>query len=91
GALPATPRLVELIETRTDRVDADERRLLELLAFGEPLGSEPLVRLGAASVLASTERAGLVVSERTGRRLNVRLAHPLYAEVIRRRTSPLRQ
>ncbi|WP_370963659.1 AAA family ATPase [Amycolatopsis sp. cg9] len=91
GALVATPRLVELIETRTDRVDADERRLLELLAFGEPLGSEPLVRLGAASVLASTERAGLVVSERTGRRLNVRLAHPLYAEVIRRRTSPLRQ
>ncbi|WP_225440415.1 helix-turn-helix transcriptional regulator [Amycolatopsis eburnea] len=91
GALTATPRLVELIETRTDRVDADERRLLELLAFGEPLGSEPLVRLGAASVLASTERAGLVVSERIGRRLNVRLAHPLYAEVIRRRTSPLRQ
>lgn len=91
GALTATPRLVELIETRTDRVDADERRLLELLAFGEPLGSEPLVRLGAGRVLASTERAGLVVSERTGRRLNVRLAHPLYADVIRRRTSPLRQ
>lgn len=91
GALTATPRLVELIETRTDRVDADERRLLELLAFGEPLGSEPLVRLGAGRVLASAERAGLVVSERTGRRLNVRLAHPLYADVIRRRTSPLRQ
>ncbi|WP_329047944.1 AAA family ATPase [Amycolatopsis sp. NBC_01488] len=91
GALAATPRLVELIETRTDRVDADERRLLELLAFGEPLGVEPLVRLGAERVLASTERAGLVVSERTGRRLNVRLAHPLYADVIRRRTSPLRQ
>ncbi|MFI5589721.1 AAA family ATPase [Amycolatopsis sp. NPDC051758] len=91
GALRATPRLVELIETRTDRVDADERRLLELLAFGEPLGCEPLVRLGAGRVLATTEQAGLVVSERTGRRLNVRLAHPLYAEVIRRRTSPLRQ
>lgn len=91
GALSASPRLVELIETRTDRVDADERRLLELLAFGEPLGAEPLVRLGAGRVLASTEQAGLVVSERTGRRLNVRLAHPLYAEVIRRRTSPLRQ
>ncbi len=91
GALSASPRLVELIETRTDRVDADERRLLELLAFGEPLGCEPLLRLGAARVLASTEQAGLVVSERTGRRLNVRLAHPLYAEVIRRRTSPLRQ
>lgn len=91
GALVATPRLVELIETRTDRVDADERRLLELLAFGEPLGGDPLVRLGAGRVLASTEQAGLVVSERTGRRLEVRLAHPLYAEVIRRRTSPLRQ
>jgi DNA-binding CsgD family transcriptional regulator len=91
GTLAATPRLVELIETRTDRVDADERRLLELLAFGEPLGCEPLVRLGAGRVLASTEHAGLVVSERVGRRLNVRLAHPLYAEVIRRRTSPLRQ
>ncbi|WP_244885646.1 helix-turn-helix transcriptional regulator [Amycolatopsis vancoresmycina] len=91
GALTANPRLVELIETRTDRVDADERRLLELLAFGETLGCEPLLRLGAGRVLASTERAGLVVSERTGRRLNARLAHPLYAEVIRRRTSPLRQ
>ncbi|MFG1646861.1 AAA family ATPase [Amycolatopsis sp. NPDC049252] len=91
GALRATPRLVELIEFRTDRVDADERRLLELLAFGESLGSEPLLRLGAGRVLASMEQAGLVVSERTGRRLDVRLAHPLYAEVIRRRTSPLRQ
>lgn len=49
------------------------------------------MRLGAGRVLASTEQAGLVVSERTGRRLEVRLAHPLYAEVIRRRTSPLRQ
>jgi DNA-binding CsgD family transcriptional regulator/tetratricopeptide (TPR) repeat protein len=91
GELTTTPRLVELIESRTDRVDANERILLELLAFGEPLGSEPLVRLGAARVLGSTERAGLIVSERAGRRLNVRLAHPLYAEVIRRRTSPLRQ
>ncbi len=58
---------------------------------GSRWAASRFVRLGAGPVLASTERAGLVVSERTGRRLNVRLAHPLYADVIRRRTSPLRQ
>ncbi|WP_246271577.1 helix-turn-helix transcriptional regulator [Amycolatopsis acididurans] len=91
GELSATPRLVELISARTERADPDERMLLELLAFGDQLGSEPLVRLGGAAALAATERAGLIVSERQGRRLSVCLAHPLYGEVIRQRTSPLRQ
>ncbi|HEY6425429.1 MAG TPA: LuxR C-terminal-related transcriptional regulator [Pseudonocardiaceae bacterium] len=90
---PLTPgaRLIEMIEARIGALDADEQTLVELLAFGEPIGSEVLLRLGAHRVLVSTERKGLVVSERSERRLEVRLAHPLYAEVLRRRTSPLRE
>jgi DNA-binding CsgD family transcriptional regulator len=91
GAVTATRRLVELIERRTDRPDPNERTLLEVIALGGPVGSEVVVRMGGARALATAEREGLVVSERHGRRLDVRLAHPLYAQVIRGRTSPLRQ
>jgi DNA-binding CsgD family transcriptional regulator len=91
GPLAPGPRLLELIETRIGALSEDERTLLELLAYGEPLGSEVLLRMGAQRVLASAERKGLIISERSGRRLDIRLIHPIYAEAVRRQTSPLRE
>jgi DNA-binding CsgD family transcriptional regulator len=91
GPLAPGPRLLELIETRIGALSEDERTLLELLAYGEPLGSEVLLRMGAQRVLAGAERKGLIVSERGERRLDVRLVHPIYAEAVRRQTSALRE
>jgi DNA-binding CsgD family transcriptional regulator len=90
GSVAPGPRLLELVESRIGALTEDEGTLLELLAHGAPLGSEVLLQMGAERVLGRTERRGLVVSELSGRRLDVRLVHPLFAEVVRRRTTPLR-
>ena len=87
--MTAAPRLVELVETRLGRLDPGERDLLELLAFGEPLGMA-VERMVGASVLAAAERKGLLSVEQAGRRVEVRPAHPLYGEVVREQVSPLR-
>ena len=85
----AAPRLVELVEDRLGRLASQERDLLEVLAFGEPLGAG-LESMVGASVLAAAERKGLLSVEQAGRRVEVRPAHPLYGEVVRERASPLR-
>ena len=89
GPMTAAPRLVELVETRLGRLDPGERDLLELLAFGEPLGMAVEGMVGAP-VLAAAERKGLLSVEQAGRRVEVRPAHPLYGEVVREQVSPLR-
>ncbi|USX48774.1 LuxR C-terminal-related transcriptional regulator [Lentzea sp. HUAS12] len=76
GPLPLSPRLVELIEVHLAAVPADERRVLELLAFGEPL-----------DLAASEALDGLVTVTDDG----LRLAHPLYGEVLRAQCPPLRK
>ncbi|SES04503.1 DNA-binding response regulator, NarL/FixJ family, contains REC and HTH domains [Lentzea albida] len=76
GPLPLSPRLVELIEAHLAAVPADERRVLELLAFGEPL-----------DLAASEALDGLVTVTDDG----LRLAHPLYGEVLRAQCPPLRK
>jgi len=90
GELTPGPRLLELVESRMGALTEDEGTLLELLAHGAPLGSEVLLEMGAERVLGRAERRGLVVSALDGRRLDVELVHPLYTEVVRRRTTPLR-
>ncbi|MEU8401567.1 BTAD domain-containing putative transcriptional regulator [Nonomuraea sp. NPDC048892] len=62
--------------------------LLELLACGEPLPYALLARLVDQASVDEAEAHGLAVSERAGDRVHVRLAHPLYAEVLRARMSP---
>ena len=91
GPVAAAPRLVELVEARIGRLDPQERDLLELLAFGEPLGAGLLERLVAAPVLAAAERKGLLSVKQLGRRVEVRPVHPLYGEVVREQTGLLQQ
>ncbi len=74
------PRLAELIDTRIGTVSPDEQAVLEILAVGEPLGAELLAAITSSKVPTELERRGLVRVESSGRRRNVRLAHPLYAE-----------
>jgi hypothetical protein len=89
GPLGVTPRLAELIEARLGRLKGSERAVLELLALGEPLGLPVLGQLTSPGATETLERQGLVAVEPHGRRLEVRLAHPLYGEVLRRHTPTL--
>jgi DNA-binding CsgD family transcriptional regulator len=90
GAIVASPRLVELIEARLGRLDSVVLELLELLALGEPIGVKVFERLAEPRALATADRKGLLLTDESGGRMQVRLAHPLYAEVIRTRVSALR-
>ena len=87
---PSGP-LIELVEGRLAGVTRDERAALELLAMGEPLGPAELDALSDRATVEHLEQRGFVVSQRDGLRLQVRLAHPLYGDVLRAEMSPLRR
>ncbi|MFC4116335.1 AAA family ATPase [Nonomuraea zeae] len=72
-----------LLLDRLDPVDPPTRLVLELLACGEPLPLALLERLADAASIEAAEARGLAVSERAGTRVQVRLAHPLYGELLR--------
>lgn len=85
GPLLPSNRLVELIEARLLGLSGAERTALELVSLGEPLGSTEIADLTDAGLIARLERAGLVTSCVNGRRLETRLAHTLYGDVVRAR------
>ena len=91
---PGVP-LRDLIADRLGALDEAERDALELLAVGEPLTSNVLDRLVAPDVLRRLERRRLVASRAVdtgaaGGRIEVRLDHPLFGEVLVDGMSPLR-
>lgn len=83
-------RLIELVEARLGRLDPQERHLLEVVSFGEPLGPAELRAVADPGVVEAVEWKGLLVSQRDGHRVEVRLGHPLYGDVLRSRASALR-
>ena len=90
GAPAVSSRLVELVEARLGAVKDPERKVLDGLAFGEPLGVGCLKTLTTGRKLEELEARGLIVTGYNGRRLEARLGHPLYGEVIRARIPALR-
>jgi hypothetical protein len=86
--LPPSRRLIELVSERLALAEAEDRQLLTALALAEPLGIDVLTVVTGAETSTSTrlgriERAGLVLTGFDDRRLEARLAHPLYGEVLR--------
>jgi DNA-binding NarL/FixJ family response regulator len=90
GSLEASPRLAELVESRLGALSAGEREVLELVAIGEPLGVDDIEALADPRFLETLQRRAIVDIEREGHRLTVRLAHPIYGEVLRRGIPALR-
>ena len=90
GALPASSRLIELVENRLAGLAEADRAALEVVAFGEPLEVDLLPGLAPGAALDDLEYRGLVRTQADNRRLVVSLAHPLYGDVLRARVSPLR-
>lgn len=81
---PQSVRLDEIVSERLDALDSDARRVVELVALGEPVGFEPLVARVGTAPLAAAEHAGLVEAITDGLRREVRLAHPMFGDVARR-------
>lgn len=96
GWRPDTPlpaqgtELADLVRSRIDFLPAGDRDALELVACGEPLEVATLERLVDDHALARLEREAFLVVEREGGVLLVRLAHPLFGEVLRATMLPLR-
>ncbi|MBM7081271.1 LuxR C-terminal-related transcriptional regulator [Micromonospora humidisoli] len=85
GRLELAPSLTDLIDTRIGQLDPVVRAVVELVAFGEPLGLRLLDRAADPAAVEVAEERGLIAVVPDDRRMDVRLAHPLYGEVIRRR------
>lgn len=90
GELSPSARLVEIVETRLGSLDEAERSLMELVAYGEPLGQAELDALSDPAVAEALERRELLASHVENGRLTIHLAHPLYGDVLRARTPALR-
>ncbi|GAA4053962.1 ATP-binding protein [Nonomuraea soli] len=90
GELSVTTRLRELVSERIGHLEPVEREALELVAFGEPLGTELLSTLTCAEAVERLEDRGLVTELADGRRLLLRMGHPLYGEIVRSGCGALR-
>ncbi|MFI6704148.1 LuxR C-terminal-related transcriptional regulator [Streptomyces sp. NPDC050509] len=80
--VPQSSRLTDLVRLRIGRLAPDERELVEMIALAEPLEAGLPVVAGLARAAESLNRRGVVVAERSGPRLLLRLAYPLYAPVL---------
>jgi DNA-binding CsgD family transcriptional regulator len=91
GPLSPTVRLAELVALRLGDLSQPERSVLELLALGEPLGPAELTQLAALPAVDALEDKGLITSGADGRRIEIRLAHPVYGDVVRAGISARRE
>lgn len=90
GEPEVSPGLAELVDARMGQLSERVRDVVDVLALGEPLGVALLAQLTDPAAVEDAEGCGLVRAERDGRRLQMRLAHPLYGEVRRARIGQLR-
>lgn len=75
--------LSELISGRLTELNDNDRRVVELLALGEPLRPQELVSLAGFEAVSAVEAHGIIRVEGAGADGMVRLAHPLYGDVVR--------
>lgn len=90
GDPAVSAQLAELVHARIGTVPQAVHEVLEALAFSEPLEAALLARLVDPYAVEEADRRGLITVEPAGGRLEVRLAHPVYGEVLRNTTGVLR-
>jgi DNA-binding NarL/FixJ family response regulator len=78
--------LIELVGGRIEGLTSDQRAPVELLALTEPLRLAEIEQLTSFDALAYAESNGLITIDSS----DVRLAHPLYGDVLRAQLPRLR-
>lgn len=91
GGWASGARLQEIVAARLGRLSPDESTVMELLAVGGTLPLDLVTRVASTAAIEGLEQRGLLVSGHSGRRLEVTIAHPLHAEVLRGTLPALRQ
>jgi DNA-binding CsgD family transcriptional regulator len=84
------PGLVELIESRIGDLPAPVADVIDALAVGEPIELAALTRITDPAAVEEADTRGLVTLETVAGGLEVRVSHPLYGEVRRKRAAPTR-
>jgi DNA-binding CsgD family transcriptional regulator len=84
------PGLVELIESRIGALLGPVSDVVDVLAVGEPIDLAALNRITDPAAVEEADTRGLITLESGGGGVEVRMAHPLYGEVRRRRAAPTR-
>ena len=79
------PGLVELIESRIGALPTPVSDVIDVLAVGEPIELAALTRITDAAAVEEADTRGLITLEPAGGGVEVRVAHPLYGQVRRRR------
>jgi DNA-binding NarL/FixJ family response regulator len=83
GQLAPSRSLGDRVLGRVEALAGDARAALELVAVAEPIGLADLESVVDPSVLEDLEARGLLRVESDRRRNDVRLAHPVYGEILR--------
>jgi DNA-binding CsgD family transcriptional regulator len=84
------PGLVELIESRIGALPAPVSDVIDALAVGEPIELAVLRRIADPAAVEEADTRGIITLEPVVGGVEVRVAHPLYGEVRRRRAAPTR-
>jgi DNA-binding CsgD family transcriptional regulator len=84
------PGLVELIESRIGALPVPVGEVVDVVAVGEPIELASLQRITDPAAIEEAESRGLVTLEPAVGGPQVRVAHPLYGEVRRRRAPATR-
>jgi DNA-binding CsgD family transcriptional regulator len=81
------PGLAELIESRIGDLPTPVSDVIDVLAVGEPIELAALTRITDAAAIEEAETRGLIALEPAGGGIEVRVAHPLYGQVRRKRAA----
>jgi DNA-binding CsgD family transcriptional regulator len=84
------PGLVELIESRIGALPAPVGDVIDVVAVGEPIELGALTRITNAAAVEEADTRGLITLEPAGGVIEVRVAHPLYGQVRRKRAARTR-
>jgi DNA-binding CsgD family transcriptional regulator len=79
------PGLVELIESRIRALPTPVSDVIDVLAVGEPIELAALTRITNAAAVEEADTRGLISLEPVGGGMEVRVAHPLYGQIRRKR------
>ena len=90
GEPTVAPALIELIESRIGALPPAIGAVIDALAVGEPIELGSLARITDPAAVEEADVRGLITLEQVDGALAVRIAHPLYGEVRKKRAPSTR-